>query len=765
MKRILLYPLLFVLICAGPAFAQLGMPAGFAQIFVRHVVSLTVQAPGPSATLFNSPYYSCVRNFYVSTTGSDSNAGTSTGAAWATIAHADSAARQGGDCINVAPGSYANFNSNLTYGGSSASSTGYVVYRCTTPAFISGTGCEITQNYKAVCAGYNCSGVYPNYIIIDGFNFVLTTKSTNGSDTAIVCQQPATNTSSLGCHHWMVLNNVITGHGGGGIGFLSTEYSIISHNVVNQNAQTCAYGQSGIMLVDQEEVSGYTRTPDDSNSSNNAALNLIGIQGPAFPFHNLVAWNLVSNNFQTCSGGTDGNGIIIDTNANTGCNSTGITGFTTYGGTNLIDFNIAYNNGGTGIHVFSSVGTTVANNSLYYNFSDAKQAAYNRSNANVQCGSATDGTGAGTDIFINNVSYNIPSGLSCTGNYPGSLEPYGIGGDGTNLDAEYNAPGHNVGGTLGTPCNADSQELVNGTVTSTPSGNTTQQPGDPLWDCGTNKCNANPLWVAVGNVSSGSELVPPEGVNFALQAGSPEINAGVSESYLPAQSVDAGACYHSLSSCPAIGPIAMAGTPVYTGETAVTGTSQTISFTQSASGDLVVLGVALCQTSSCVATGSNVVSSVTDTLGNSCNRVIGVSDATDVRSEIWECPATVGSGSDTYTITYSGAPAYSWVTISEWKNAALTSPGEVANSAVWTSATGSQSVSTSGATTGNSEMVYSMIQNGYMPGNISSFGQTQIANGTDEYQIVSAKGVQTNSYTLSGYNSLTALIVAFKGGQ
>src|SRR6516162_9481458 len=107
-----------------------------------------VESPGPSLALFNSPYYTCVRNFYVATNGSDSNSGTSASSPWQTIAHADTSSRTGGDCINVAPGSYSAFNRGISHGGTTASSTGYVTYRCTAPGFTAGNpsgGCVITD--------------------------------------------------------------------------------------------------------------------------------------------------------------------------------------------------------------------------------------------------------------------------------------------------------------------------------------------------------------------------------------------------------------------------------------------------------------------------------------------------------------------------------------------------------------------------------------------------------------------------------------------
>jgi hypothetical protein len=72
--------------------------------------------------------YSCVRNFYVATNGSDSNPGTQA-APWQTIQHADSNSRQAGDCINVQPGTYPS-GWTISHGGNLATPTGYVVYRC-----------------------------------------------------------------------------------------------------------------------------------------------------------------------------------------------------------------------------------------------------------------------------------------------------------------------------------------------------------------------------------------------------------------------------------------------------------------------------------------------------------------------------------------------------------------------------------------------------------------------------------------------------------
>jgi hypothetical protein len=508
------------------------------------------QKPGPSAQLFDNPYYTCVRDYYVSPSGSDSNDGLSPTLSgghgpWLTIARADTSSRSGGDCINIEPGTYAQFNENITYGGDAATSTGYVVYRCTTPEFISGTGCVIPDTGKAVCAGENCSNAYPNYLIFDGFNFV-TTDQTVQNDVAITCTGPGTygenQTQSFGCHHWWIINNVITGHGQSGVNINDTEYLYTVHNTVTQNAHMGCVGYygSGIAYVVPKPVSSYAKTADDTNADNNPALNMMGLQGPSFPFNNVVAWNVVGNNYQGCNalGNTDGNGIIMDTFNISACNANMIN----YPNSSLVAFNVSYNNGGGGVHVFSSSNVTVANNSTFYNYTDPTQQAWDRPNIDVNCGAASNGFGAGTNQFLNNIAYAIPKNQACPGpnnTYPGSQIPFTIGGDGTHLDAIYNSPGRNLSYSIGSPCNE-----------SDASGNATQTPPDPAWSCTTNVCNTNPLWVNVGNTSIGSESAPPNGLNFALQPGSPAIGLGATEPYLPSSSVDSGACSSEFTTCP-----------------------------------------------------------------------------------------------------------------------------------------------------------------------------------------------------------------------
>src|SRR5215831_12058583 len=116
------------------------------------------EAPGPSLALFNQPFYTCVRNFYVATTGNDSNDG-SAGSPWRTMQKADTSSRTGGDCINVAPGLYPT-SLTIQNGGSAPTSTGYVVYRCQVM-----DACHL-QASGSIVINIKYNG---NFVVIDGF--------------------------------------------------------------------------------------------------------------------------------------------------------------------------------------------------------------------------------------------------------------------------------------------------------------------------------------------------------------------------------------------------------------------------------------------------------------------------------------------------------------------------------------------------------------------------------------------------------------------
>jgi parallel beta-helix repeat protein len=539
MRRIVLAALLGLL--------SLSMWSGsaFAVASDRPLVTVVAQDPGPSAALFAAPYYKCQTNYYVATTGSDSNAGTSA-APWATLSHADTTlhtagpAAAAGACVNVAPGSYAGVQ--LTASGNLASATGYLVWRCTTmDACTVNTTAGINGN-----AGFMSSNAAgsADYVMIDGFTIPGTgavynvgieiTGHTNGQ------------VGLFGSHHVWVLNSVIYGNGQGGVAFAESDYTYAIHNKIygNANASSCDNGAQGSGLANNVPlditagVPGYVATADDKTNPNP----LIGsfVVGSTW-FHNVYEWNVVYNNHLTpCTatgGDTDGNNIILDTFGTGNGNSVA------YPDQTLIGFNVVYNAGGGGIHIFYSEYATVANNTCYNNGLDP----YEGGTAGGAACIDTNDSYANT--ILNNIAVAVPNappagGCSFTGTVPGAptFNPAILGGllvgspadTFSNNVSQLQGGNNSCWGSFGNDSPTGENPMWNGDVFSTTS----------------NKTATNPLWVSVGGTSTGTMSTPPNGVNFALQSTSPAIGYGLTETYLPATSVDAGACYHTLASCP-----------------------------------------------------------------------------------------------------------------------------------------------------------------------------------------------------------------------
>ena len=203
------------------------------------------QKPGPSAQLFDNPYYTCATNYYVATTGNDSNNGKSPATPWLTLQHANNSLPTGGtaagSCINVAPGTYPQ-GVSITAGGNHASSSGYVVYRCTTM-----DACTVTD---VSAGGQNGSFVFNptqpmtgNYVMIDGFTLTAASPDQFGQGVELWA---GSNTFTNSVHHVWVLNNIISGYGQAGIQMNEGEYFLcIVHNNVIRERQLDAWRLQG----------------------------------------------------------------------------------------------------------------------------------------------------------------------------------------------------------------------------------------------------------------------------------------------------------------------------------------------------------------------------------------------------------------------------------------------------------------------------------------------------------------------------------------
>ncbi len=489
---------------------------------IAAAASSAPQKPGPSAALFNNPYYSCVRTFYVASSGADTSAGTSPSAPWLTLQHANDLGLVAGDCVNVQAGTYSGVS--ISRGGNLASSTGYVTYRCTTL-----DACTINANAGVNGnAGFyfNTTAPMANFVIIDGFK--IAGSSTNSYGQGVELWDGSSPELTNSGHHIWVLNSIIYGNSQSGIQMNDGEYLYVLHNTIYGNANsTCDAQGSGVSFAVLKAFSSYTPTGDDQTNPNP----LIGsfVIGNTF-FHNVIEWNNIYNNAITKCGSaaspynSDGNNIIIDSNRSANGNTTD------YRNPTLIAFNLTYNSGGGGIRVFFSEDVTAANNSCYNAYLDPYDSGSDRA-----CISTSNSS---TNTFINNIAIALPGAHStCAYNsLPYAMWNNAINGSLETLvdpDQKADVFASNISFLVGQSCQSEVGMWNGDTYSST-----------------TNKKSTNPMWVDVGSASTGTQASPPVGANFALRPGSPAIGYGITATYLPPYSVDVGACASALATCP-----------------------------------------------------------------------------------------------------------------------------------------------------------------------------------------------------------------------
>jgi hypothetical protein len=468
--------------------------------------------------LFNSPYYQCTANYYVSNSGNDSANGSS-GAPWATLQHADDMKVGAGSCINVAPGTYDGVL--IAHGGNVATATGYVVYRCQQLDACKVNGNGGVNGSSAFDTVRNTNGTPPNYVQIDGFEMIgqgtfyaQGVEVWNGDDSA-----------KVSAHHIWILNSIIHGFGQSGLQLNTSEYFYAIHNTLygNSNLQCDAQG-SGISIAGAHTVVGYTPTPDDM-ANPNPLLGPTWEKGDGTFFHDVVEYNVTYNNALTqCNtanspGDTDGNGIIFDSNAGYAGNADNYTS------PMLAAFNVTYNNGGGGVHVNYSLNVTVANNTCYNNWLDPANNGTGRACIDDQFG------GGGT--YINNIAVGIPAASSnCNVSPPYTKFNNAIVGGETSGQAT-DTFSNNLTDDIGVGCESEVGMYQADT-----------------YPAASNFESTSPGWVNVGTSSTGTESTSPVGTNFALAPGSKAIGAGLTKPYLPPSSVDIGACASSLTTCP-----------------------------------------------------------------------------------------------------------------------------------------------------------------------------------------------------------------------
>ena len=384
-------------------------------------------------------------------------------------------------------------------GGNNAAANGYFVFRCRTM-----NQCIINSNYNTFqIRGINMATRAVHHIIIDGFTIASSSASPYQSGVAIWDGVGGVNSdTNYVTHHIWIINNLIHGFGQSGIQINDGEFYYVLHNTTYGNSTgTCDARGSGVSMGFLKQTpGGLTLTSDDFINPNTYI-------GTLTPFRNVMAWNISYNNNVNGCNNSDGNGLIMD--------NFGVGG-TMYPYRSLVAFNITYNNGGSGLDVFETDHITVANNTSYNNSLLASFNATGRAELQWHSGS----TAQVDNDFFNNIAMSIPGKGNLLYNATYIFE------DRFGSHAGADGIGNNV--SIGKLSYGKSQ-----------------------FSCTTNKCNASQSQYIpnVGNISRGNMNTPPNGANFALPARSPAIGYGQTRPYLSSQSVDVGACYHTLTSC------------------------------------------------------------------------------------------------------------------------------------------------------------------------------------------------------------------------
>ena len=305
-----------------------------------------------SALLLSSgviaPAHTLAKTLYVSAlTGGNWGPGTNARAPLATIQYAEGLTNPG-DTVLVMNGTYTNSSpgSNIVFvqrSGTAAAPITYKAYPGHHPVL------HYTNSWAAI-------RVSANYIVLDGFQIVGNAATVSSSyglsqarnlDNAITngvgidVDQPSANVTP---HHITIQNMIIHDTSGDGIAVNDADYITIQHNIVYDTSNWSPYGDSAISIYEATDV--------DHNSGYKIQI----LHNTTFNNNELVP--CACRNYETVS---DGNGIIIDDNLHTQSDNI------RYGGRTLIAYNISFENGGSGMHAYSSQHVDILNNTAYGN--------------------------------------------------------------------------------------------------------------------------------------------------------------------------------------------------------------------------------------------------------------------------------------------------------------------------------------------------------------------------------------------------------------
>ncbi len=287
------------------------------------------------------------KTYYVSGSGNDGNNGLSTSSAFRTIQKAANLTNPG-DTVFIMNGVYKNAspNGNVVSIIRSGRANAWIRYKAY-PGHLP----KIQHNgWNGILISNGASYIEINGLEVIGNNANITL------DYAISqknnTRNPLTNGNCISVnagkngrsHHLRIVNNKVHDCGGGGIATAQSDYVTIDNNVVFNNAWYSVYGNSGISML------------NNWNSDNKRGYKMFVTNNKTYNNRMYIPWIAVGKI-------TDGNGIIIDSLRNNQNNLK----LSAYTGRTLVQNNLTFNNGGSGIHAFLSDHIDIVNNTAVLN--------------------------------------------------------------------------------------------------------------------------------------------------------------------------------------------------------------------------------------------------------------------------------------------------------------------------------------------------------------------------------------------------------------
>ncbi len=214
-------------------------------------------------------------------------------------------------------------------------------------------------------------------------------------------------------HHIRIADNLVEFSPGGGIGSIDGDWITVENNICRSNCWTTIYAPSGISVM--------------GSANFDATVNIY----KRLVRNNVCCHNQTYEKWKSLGRYSDGNGIILDVNQGSDAHPT-----VKYTGRTLVQSNLSYDNGGSGIHTVSADRVDIINNTVYLN----------SASVNLQYGEIF--TYGSNDVRIMNNIMVAPVADLAAGEKPEPVNK--LGGKNTGVVFSHNVYfGGNIAPTLG----------------------------------------------------------------------------------------------------------------------------------------------------------------------------------------------------------------------------------------------------------------------------------------------------------------------------